>query len=328
MLVREARARYFAENGFGDGGYDDRFVVLRIAGVPALVFPNTKQRVRSVRIHDVHHVLTGYATSWRGEGEIGAWELASGCRDHWAAWFLNFWAAGVGLVIAPRAIGRAFRRGRDERGTSTNGSGTMGSSIAPSASCAASSVSMRRARRARSPARSMLGLAAPACARLVAVQGCDGEDGVEVLCGFQNPEDLGHGPGRRVDRGEPVPAPRGRRALRRGLAARAAPERRRATRALPGAGRGDRTRAWPAWARPSAAGLPTRSASRRTASTWPPERAAPAPARRQPRRPRGDRAGSVSRSAPRARRRYGKAASRSPTTRRRTTWPRCPRAAS
>jgi ubiquinone biosynthesis protein Coq4 len=115
VLVGEARARYFAENGFGDGGYDDRFVVLRVAGVPALVFPNTKQRVRSVRIHDVHHVLTGYATSWRGEGEIGAWELASGCRDHWAAWFLNFWAAAIGLCIAPRAIWRAFRRGRVTR---------------------------------------------------------------------------------------------------------------------------------------------------------------------------------------------------------------------
>ena len=115
MLVREARARYFAENGFGDGGYDDRFVVLRVAGVPALVFPNTKQRVRSVRIHDVHHVLTGYPTSWRGEGEIAAWELASGCRDHWAAWVLNFWAALIGLVIAPGSVWRAFRRGRATR---------------------------------------------------------------------------------------------------------------------------------------------------------------------------------------------------------------------
>ena len=83
--MREVRARYFAENGFGDGGYDDRFVVLRVGGVPVLVFPNTKQRVPSVCIHDVHHVLTGYATRWRGEGEIGAWELASGCREHWAA---------------------------------------------------------------------------------------------------------------------------------------------------------------------------------------------------------------------------------------------------
>lgn len=112
MLVREARARYFAENGLGDGGYDDRFVVLRAFGWPVLAFPNTAERVRSVRSHDVHHVLTGYATTWRGEGEIAAWELASGCRDHVAAWLLNLSAAAIGLAIAPRAIVRAFRRGR------------------------------------------------------------------------------------------------------------------------------------------------------------------------------------------------------------------------
>jgi ubiquinone biosynthesis protein Coq4 len=113
--VRAARARYFAENGFGEGGYDDRWVVLRAFGVPVLAFLNTKQRVRSVRFHDVHHVLTGYATTWRGEGEIAAWELASGCRDHWVAWYLNGWALLIGLFIAPRAIARAFRRGRRSR---------------------------------------------------------------------------------------------------------------------------------------------------------------------------------------------------------------------
>lgn len=113
--VREARARYFAENGFGDGGYEDRFVVLRAGGLPLLVLPNTRQRVRSVRIHDVHHVLTGYDTSWRGEGEIAAWELASGCRDHVAAWLLNLSAALIGCLIAPRALRRAFRRGRASR---------------------------------------------------------------------------------------------------------------------------------------------------------------------------------------------------------------------
>jgi ubiquinone biosynthesis protein Coq4 len=60
-------------------------------------------------------VLTGYTTSWRGEAEIAAWELASGCRDHWAAWFLNGSAALIGRFIAPRAVWRAFRRGRASR---------------------------------------------------------------------------------------------------------------------------------------------------------------------------------------------------------------------
>ncbi len=93
----------------------ERWVVLRIAGLPMLAFPNTSQRVRSVRLHDLHHVLTGYDTSWTGEGEIGAWELASGCADHWAAWTLNSVAALIGLAIAPRRVLAAFRRGRRQR---------------------------------------------------------------------------------------------------------------------------------------------------------------------------------------------------------------------
>jgi hypothetical protein len=112
--LRDARALYFAANGFGDGGYASRWVVLR-AGPLRLAFPNTKQRVRSVRLHDLHHVLTGYQTSWTGEAEIAAWELASGCRDHWAAWWLNLSAAAIGLVIAPRAVASAWRRGRRTR---------------------------------------------------------------------------------------------------------------------------------------------------------------------------------------------------------------------
>ena len=115
MLVREARARYVEAKSDLDRCNHYPLLVQRVAGVPPMAFPNTNQRVRSVRIHDVHHVLTGYATSWRGEGEIAAWELASGCRDHIASWYLNFWAALIGLFIAPRAVLRAFRRGRASR---------------------------------------------------------------------------------------------------------------------------------------------------------------------------------------------------------------------
>ena len=111
LTVREARARYFAANGFDERGYADRWVRLQAGPIP-LVIPNTKARVRSVRVHDVHHVVTGYATTWTGEAEIGAWEIASGCADHVAAWILNLMALPIGLAIAPAATFRAFVRGR------------------------------------------------------------------------------------------------------------------------------------------------------------------------------------------------------------------------
>ena len=111
MRVREARASYFESNGFGDGGYDAKWVKLALGPIP-FAFPNTAARVRAVRLHDLHHVATGYDTNLLGEAEIGAWEIGSSCRDFVAAWILNLYAMMLGLWIAPGAVFRAFVRGR------------------------------------------------------------------------------------------------------------------------------------------------------------------------------------------------------------------------
>jgi len=111
LTMRDARARYFAANHFGDGGYDANWVKLQAGPLP-IFLPNTQQRVRSVRLHDLHHVVTEYDTTWTGESEIAAWELASSCADHYAAWVLNLSAFAIGLFIAPREVFRAFVRGR------------------------------------------------------------------------------------------------------------------------------------------------------------------------------------------------------------------------
>ena len=114
LTLRAARALYFERSGFDESSYVDRWVRLQ-AGPLRLVMPNTAARVRAVRLHDLHHVVTGYDTSWIGEGEIGAWEVASGCAGHVAAWHLNLLAMAVGLAIAPREVFAAFVRGRRSR---------------------------------------------------------------------------------------------------------------------------------------------------------------------------------------------------------------------
>lgn len=111
LSVQEARARYFAVNGLGDGGYQDRWVKLKL-GPLRLWMPNTKARVAAVRYHDLHHVLTGYDTTWLGEAEIAAWEISSGCAHHYAAWYLNLAAMAIGLLIDFKSVARAFWRGR------------------------------------------------------------------------------------------------------------------------------------------------------------------------------------------------------------------------
>jgi hypothetical protein len=116
LRVRDARTAYFVASGFAsDGGYGDRWVFLKVAGVTMFAFPNSAGRVRAVRFDDIHHVLTGYDTTWTGEAEIAAWELAAGCGRHYAAWVLNIGAAAIGLLVAPRRVARAFARGLRSR---------------------------------------------------------------------------------------------------------------------------------------------------------------------------------------------------------------------
>jgi hypothetical protein len=110
--MRTARARYFEANAFGaDGGYSAKWVDVKLGPVP-FPFPNTPSRVRAVRYHDLHHVLTGYDTDIAGEFEISAWEIAAGCRTYVAAWVLNLSGMVGGLVRCPRRTFRAFVRGR------------------------------------------------------------------------------------------------------------------------------------------------------------------------------------------------------------------------
>jgi hypothetical protein len=112
--LAEAREAYFAASGFGPESYEERWVKLKMGPIP-IAFPNTAARKRTVKLHDLHHIATEYQTTWRGEAEISAWELAAGCHRHWVAWALNSAAMFMGLFIAPRRTVRAFRRGRSSR---------------------------------------------------------------------------------------------------------------------------------------------------------------------------------------------------------------------
>ena len=108
----EARSAYFEANGFGeDGGYSKPTVTVYMLGLP-IPIPNTEGRKRAVVFHDMHHLVTGYATDNLGEAEIGAWELGSGCTAYRAAWVLNTLSLWLGAFKSPTRLFRAFVRGR------------------------------------------------------------------------------------------------------------------------------------------------------------------------------------------------------------------------
>jgi hypothetical protein len=115
VTVGDAREAYFARNGFSTAAYEDRWVHVRLFGIP-ITFPNVPSRRRAIRFHDIHHVITGYHTDPRGEAEIAGWEIAATFgdrgREFLAAWLLNTFMFSLGLVVAPRRVYRAFVRGR------------------------------------------------------------------------------------------------------------------------------------------------------------------------------------------------------------------------
>jgi hypothetical protein len=113
--IGDLRAEFFRTSGFGaDGGESAKWVRYPVWGIP-IVVPNVDARRRALRLHDLHHLATGYDTSWTGESEIAAWELGAGCHGYAAAWALNVAAFSIGVVIAPRRLWRAFVRGRSSR---------------------------------------------------------------------------------------------------------------------------------------------------------------------------------------------------------------------
>lgn len=113
LPVSEALLAHYAAHDLpSDGGQSAAWFRVRIGPI-SIWLPNPPARRRAVFFHDVNHVLTGYDTAFsKGEMEIGAFEIGSGCGPFLAAWFLNAVMMTFGLVVRPRSVYRAFVRGR------------------------------------------------------------------------------------------------------------------------------------------------------------------------------------------------------------------------
>lgn len=114
FTLKQGLQEYFKVSGFDDSSYTINYVKLKIGPIP-LYMPNPQSRKLAVKTHDLHHVLTEYKTDWAGETQIGAWEVGSGCRKVWIAWFLNMSILPVGIVLNPKKSILAFVAGRRSR---------------------------------------------------------------------------------------------------------------------------------------------------------------------------------------------------------------------
>lgn len=109
----ELLSTFYKENNLpADGGQNSSSVKIELTKTIFFYFPNFNERRRAVIKHDIHHLLTGYTTSISGESEISAWEIGSGCKNYWAAFFINTSGLMIGLPFNFLNVLKAFARGR------------------------------------------------------------------------------------------------------------------------------------------------------------------------------------------------------------------------
>lgn len=109
MRVRDALAVYLTENGFSADAYESPTTTGSLLGKKFAV-PNPPSHRRAIRVHDLHHVATGFGTDHAGEGELSAWQARRGLRGVGAyVVAIVLMNTTVGLVFAPRRTLAAFK---------------------------------------------------------------------------------------------------------------------------------------------------------------------------------------------------------------------------
>ena len=109
----QALALKRAEQGL-DPVYDTAPTWPFTIGPVTIPFPNFSWRRAAIQRHDLHHMLTGYPFTMRGEFQVATWEFAAGRYPHWGATLLLLPLVAMGLFWSPAAIWRAFVKGRRE----------------------------------------------------------------------------------------------------------------------------------------------------------------------------------------------------------------------
>lgn len=108
--VHHALEVYLAENGFTEEAYSARWTEASFLGIPIRV-PNTKLHAWAIRLHDLHHIATGYGTDLVGEGEISAFELRNARTTGLYVASIIALGALTGLAFSPQRVLRAYRAG-------------------------------------------------------------------------------------------------------------------------------------------------------------------------------------------------------------------------
>jgi len=120
MILREKLKQYYEAEGLNERWIGPKFGEGYLKLFPLFILP--KPFRDWLKIHDAHHLITGFDTDFRGEVEIAAWVLARnglnfGGKPRWLPFFVigdTFGSVLIGLFFMPKRVLRAFNKGRSE----------------------------------------------------------------------------------------------------------------------------------------------------------------------------------------------------------------------
>lgn len=120
--AQQALDAYLAENGFSVEEYDKPVIHVTFWWF-TFPFPNPPSRHMAIRMHDLHHVVTGYGTDPAGEGEISAWELRRGIGAF--SWFVQ------AIILSGTVLGLTHSLRRTRAAWRAGGAGPTGVGLQP-----------------------------------------------------------------------------------------------------------------------------------------------------------------------------------------------------
>ena len=100
--VKQGLDAYLMESGFQIEHYDAKSTPASFMGVSFSV-PNTPKHREMIKLHDLHHVATGFGTDMAGEGHISAWEFRKGLKGvGFYVGIIIFTGMMLGLFVSPK----------------------------------------------------------------------------------------------------------------------------------------------------------------------------------------------------------------------------------
>jgi hypothetical protein len=112
--VGQVLAEFRRLNGIPQDEIDRACWTCRLGPI-SVRLPNFNWRKNAILAHDLHHLLTSYPCTLRGECQMAAWEFGAGRMPQWAARLFCLPLVLAGLLWSPRRIWQAFLSGRRAR---------------------------------------------------------------------------------------------------------------------------------------------------------------------------------------------------------------------